>query len=93
MEWSALALADRAAIFDHIAAENPRAAVALDQQLAGRIAALPEFPRRGRPGRVEATRELPLPPTPYIAVYQLRGDTLRILRLLHGARLWPDERS
>jgi toxin ParE1/3/4 len=91
LEWSALALADRAAIFDHLAAENPHAAVAQDRRLAARIAGLADFPDRGRPGRVDGTRELPVPPTPFIAVYWVEAGIVRILRLLHGARLWPDD--
>ncbi|WP_341866191.1 hypothetical protein [Paraburkholderia hospita] len=31
--------------------------------------------------------------TPYIAAYRITGDTLRILRVLHGAQQWPDEMS
>ena len=45
----------------------------------------------GRPGRIEGTRELVISRTPYIAAYRIAGDTVRILRLLHGAQQWPDE--
>jgi addiction module RelE/StbE family toxin len=78
LEWSAWAHADREAIFDYIEADNPRAAAAVDK-------------RSGRPGRVEGTRELVITRTPYIVAYRIIGDTVRILRVLHSSRLWPDD--
>jgi plasmid stabilization system protein ParE len=45
----------------------------------------------GRPGRIEGTRELVISRTPYIAAYRIGGDTVRILRVLHGAQQWPGE--
>jgi plasmid stabilization system protein ParE len=45
----------------------------------------------GRPGRIEGTRELVISRTPYIAAYRIVGNTVRILRVLHGAQQWPDE--
>lgn len=54
---------------------------------------LAEYPGLGRPGRVVTTRGLVIPQTPDIVAYT--ADTginaVVILRLLHGARLWPDE--
>jgi len=50
---------------------------------------LSDFPEIGRPGRVAGTRELVIQSTPYIVAYRLRGRSVRILALLHGARRWP----
>lgn len=50
-----------------------------------------QFPETGRPGRIEGTRELVITRTPYIAANRITGETVRILRVLHGAQLWPDE--
>jgi len=44
----------------------------------------------GRPGRIEGTRELVVSGTPYIAAYRIVGDTVRVLRVLHGAQQWPE---
>jgi toxin ParE1/3/4 len=65
--WSLYALSDRDAIFSYIEADNPRAAVHVDEQIAAAVQRLIEFPESGRPGRVAGTRELVVPRTPYIA--------------------------
>ncbi|PJI45585.1 MAG: type II toxin-antitoxin system mRNA interferase toxin, RelE/StbE family [Rhizobium sp.] len=91
--WSAHALADRNLIFDYIEAENPSAAIAVDERIASAVAQLRDFPDSGRKGRVEGTRELVIAGTPYIAVYLVSSDRVRILRVLHGAQRWPDDLS
>ena len=91
LEWSALAMSDRAAIFDYIEGDSPRAAIVVDERIRTQVEALAKFPESGRPGRIEGTRELVVQRTPYIAAYRIVGDTVRILRVLHGAQRWPDE--
>ena len=93
LEWSLLAQADRASIFDYIEADSPQAAIAVDDRIRVQAEVLVQFPESGRRGRVEGTRELVIPRTPYIAAYRIAGDTVRILRLLHGARQWPEAMS
>lgn len=93
LEWSAYALADRIAIFDYIEADSPRAAVAVDNRIREQVETLAQFPQSGRSGRIEGTRELVINRTPYIVAYRITGDTVRILRVLHGARRWPDDMS
>lgn len=43
-------------------------------------------------GRVEGTRELVITHTPYIVAYTIdpHSNTVVVLRVLHGARRWPD---
>lgn len=91
LEWTIFAVEDRDRIFDYIELDNPQAAASNDRRIAARVAGLARFPESGRPGRVEGTRELPIARTPYIAVYRITGNTIRILRVLHGAQMWPDE--
>lgn len=93
LEWSPFALEDRDNIFDYIEQENPRAAVAVDDRIRDQVDGLVKFPETGRPGRIEGTRELVINRTSYIAAYRILGDTVRILRVLHGAQLWPDDMS
>lgn len=47
------------------------------------------FPKAVVP--VELTLELVIPRTPYIAAYMVTADRIRILRILHGAQIWPFE--
>ncbi len=64
--WSPYARSDRDAIFSHIEADSPRAAVHVDEQIGAAVRRLIEFPESGRPGRIRGTRELVIPRTPYI---------------------------
>ena len=93
IDWAPHALQDRVAIFDYIEADNPRAAVVTDLRIKNQVETLARFPELSRPGRVSGTRKLVISRTPYIAVYSIVNDTIRILRVLHGAREWPEEFS
>jgi toxin ParE1/3/4 len=90
LTWSAFALSDRDAIFTHIEADNPAAAVLIDEQIAAAARRLLDFPASGRVGRIARTRELVINGTPYIAAYAISETTVRILRVLHGAQEWPE---
>jgi addiction module RelE/StbE family toxin len=85
--WTTGAIADRDAIFDYIEADNPHAAVAQDQLFSARAQILAQFPLLGRSGRLAGTRELV--EGNFIMVYEIAGDAIRIIRVLHGARQWP----
>ncbi len=89
--WARYALDDRAAIFSHIEKDNPPAAVHVDDEIVRAARRLLDFPESGRPGRIAGTRELVIPRTAYIAAYVVTADRIRILRILHGARMWPAE--
>ena len=89
--WSAFALSDRDRIFAYIEAENPDAAIAVDERIAAAVRRLKEFPESGKLGRVPGTRELVIPGTPYVAAYVTTTSRVRILRVLHGAQQWPDQ--
>jgi toxin ParE1/3/4 len=91
LEWSIFALADREAIFDYIEADSPQAAITVDDRIREQVEELMKFPELGRAGRVDGTRELVIQRTPYIAAYRIAGNTVRILRVLHGAQIWPEE--
>lgn len=82
--------ADREAIFNYIEADSPQAAVTVDDRIRVQVEELMQFPEIGRPGRIDGTRELVIHRTPYIAAYRITDDSLRILRVLHGAQRWPE---
>src|ERR1035441_3309579 len=50
--------------------DDPAAAHRTAREIYERAGALKTFPHRGRQGRVKGTRELPLPPLPFIVVYR-----------------------
>jgi toxin ParE1/3/4 len=52
-------------------------------------ASLRQFPYKGRTGRVEGTRELPLPSLPFIVVYRIVKDDVEIANVVHGAQKYP----
>ena len=54
------------------------------------VAILIDYPAAGRPGRVPNTRELVVAGTAYILPYRVAGRVVEILRVLHGARKWPE---
>ncbi|TSD83218.1 type II toxin-antitoxin system RelE/ParE family toxin [Mycobacterium sp. KBS0706] len=88
LEWTRSARVDRLDIHSHIEADNPRAAANLDQRFQDLAARLASFPYLGRPGRVLGTREA-VAHSNYMLVYEIEGDVVRILRVLHVARRWP----
>jgi toxin ParE1/3/4 len=92
--WTLEATQDRDEIYDYIEADNPAAALALDELFAEKAGRLVDHPGLGRLGRVAGTREL-VAHQNYILVYDVAGDlvrVLRVLRVLHAARQWPPAR-
>jgi len=88
--WTAQAEQNRLDIFDHIAADNPHAAVNMDQRFGVAASALAKWPRKGPPGRVAGTREL-LVHEHYFLIYEIddAADEVHILAVLHTSRRWP----
>ncbi|MBS3937998.1 MAG: type II toxin-antitoxin system RelE/ParE family toxin [Peptococcaceae bacterium] len=86
--WTRLAREDRKAIREYIAADSPVAALSIDALFSDRCKHLLDHPSLGRPGRVAGTRELVVHRN-YILVYDVAGDAIRVLRVLHAARQWP----
>ncbi len=88
--WLDLARDDVAQIREHIAEDNPHAAASVARRILEAVNQLSHAPHIGRPGRVPDTRELVITGTPYIAPYREQGKRIEILRVLHGARKWPE---
>ncbi|NNM68654.1 MAG: type II toxin-antitoxin system RelE/ParE family toxin [Gallionella sp.] len=86
--WSRPAREDRKAIREYIAADNPSAALDFDELLSEKAARLVDHPGLGRPGQLNGTREL-VAHRNYILIYDVAGDFVRVLRVLHAARMWP----
>jgi plasmid stabilization system protein ParE len=45
----------------------------------------------GRTGRVDGSRELVIPRTPYVLAYRVTGGIITVLHVFHGAQQWPDK--
>jgi toxin ParE1/3/4 len=91
VRWAPKAANALEGIVDYISRDNPAAAQRVAETIYERLAALGSSPFIGRRGRVEGTRELPLPPLPYIVVYRVleHADAVEIVNVIHGAQRWP----
>lgn len=87
--WTPRAAADLYEAFNYIAADSPDSAIRVADRIKLQIMNLAEMPHTGRPGEVSGTRELIFHPWPYIAVYKVADDSIRILRIRHAAQDWP----
>jgi toxin ParE1/3/4 len=86
--WTPEAERDRGLIWDHIVAGNPRAAAKMDELFSESAAKLARYPMLGHAGTIAGTRELVLHES-YRLVYEIDGETLWLLALVHTARQWP----
>jgi toxin ParE1/3/4 len=86
--WTPEAREDRSEIWDYIATDNPRAAARMDERFSDTASRLSQHPQLGRVGKVPGTREI-IPHENYRLVYEIEGETLWILALVHTARQWP----
>src|SRR5690349_21514783 len=88
--WRRVALNDLERIRHYIAQENPAAGARIRAMIRTAVEQLADYPNLGRSGRVEGTREFVIAGTPYIVVYRVLNNRLRILSVIHGARRWPE---
>lgn len=89
VRWLRRALENLDEEFAYVASDDPEAAARLVERIASSVERLKKHPAAGRPGRLPNTRELVIADTPYIVPYRIRGLTVEILRVFHGARKWP----
>ena len=88
LEWLEPARADLLVIVDYISDDNPDAAQRVKDDIEDKVKKLPDFPKIGRPGRIDGTREL-VAWANYIIVYRESNFAVQILRILHAAQQWP----
>jgi len=85
IRWSPEAAADFAGIVEYIHKQNS-SADRVAHTMYDSATSLESFPNRGRPGRIDDTRELVLAPLPYIVVYRVKRNAVKIARVLHGSQ-------
>jgi len=82
--WTQRARRNLNDIGDYIAQDDPAAAERAVRRIVEQVSGLTEYPRVGRIGSVEGTRELVISDTPYIVIYRIK-ERVEILRIRHGA--------
>jgi len=90
IKWVRRALTDLDEAAAFISHDNPQAAKRMVKRIRDAARLLSDQPNAGRPGRVHGTRELVIADTPFILPYRVVQNTVQILRVLHGARSWPE---
>ena len=85
------ALRDLEGIHRYISQDNPTAAQTVIARIRAASQRLILFPKSGRSGQVEDTRELVVPGLPYIVVYTVEGEEIDIRAVYHGARDRSDD--
>jgi len=88
--WQDEAEGDLDRIAEYILKDDPAPALRLVYTIRQATRVLGEHPNIGRTGRVEGTREFVIPGLPYILPYQIAGQEIRILAVMHASRKWPD---
>ncbi|MEJ0060944.1 MAG: type II toxin-antitoxin system RelE/ParE family toxin [Terricaulis sp.] len=81
--WDARALADLESISEYIAADSKKAAARVVSYIRERALVLEAMPKLGMASSDPGTRELILPRFPYVLVYEIAGDEVRILAVFH----------
>jgi toxin ParE1/3/4 len=90
--WTPEAEQDRDDVWDYIATDNVAAAARMDALFGDVVTQLADFPLMGRAGKIAGTREL-IPHESYRLVYEVEGEIIWVLALVHTARMWPPMRD
>jgi toxin ParE1/3/4 len=88
--WFKTARHDLLELRQYTAQHNPGAAHGVAVRIRAAVRTLMDHPQLGRVGRIEGTRELVVPQTPFIVAYRTAPGEIHVLAVIHGARQWPD---
>ncbi len=86
IRWTPAAADDFEQIKNYLSEHYPQFVQSTVFGLYEAIRSLKSYPKRGRPGREEGTRELVLPRLPYIVAYRIKEEAIEILHIHHGAQ-------
>jgi addiction module RelE/StbE family toxin len=90
LEWTASAKRDLQDIIDYIWLDNPQATRRMNTRFRAVARLLTHSPYSGKLGAVAGTREF-VAHSNYKIVYQVTGETVSIMALVHTSRHWPIE--
>ena len=91
LRWTIPAVQDLKELHAYIADRNPAAVIRMAHLLRSHAEGLSAHPHKGRPGRIDGTRELVISGTSFVIAYRLADDFIDILAIRHGARNWQVE--
>ena len=86
--WNGRARQDLAEILDFIRQRSPQGAATIHNLISQSVERLPHYPYLHREGREPGTREAVVHPN-YLYVYEVHGESIEILRVLHARREYP----
>ena len=89
LEWSEYARYRYCEQISFIASRNPTAAEKIEATIEETINRILRFPRIGRAGRCPDTFEILVKKAPLIIVYEIRGEAITVLNILHTAQDYP----
>ena len=87
--WTPRATSDLDHMVDFIGKDSTDAAIRVADRLYNQVMQLATMPHIGRRGDLPGTHEMIFHPWPYIAVYRVTHDSIRILRIRHASQRWP----
>ncbi len=93
IEWTESSWKDLDGVTDYLLGEGvPFEDV---EEYLKRIFKAPErlstLPGAGKPGRMPNTREWLVKATPYALIYRVKGNTVQILRVMHGSLQFTEQ--
>jgi toxin ParE1/3/4 len=89
VQWTASAESDQEKLIAYITQDSPTPALSQLDEIEGQTDLLANYPKLYRLGRVKGTHELVVNRTSFIIVYRIKGRSVQILWVLHGAQQWP----
>ena len=89
LKWSEYGRYKYVEQISYIAMRNPAAAEEIEAAIEETLNKILLFPRIGRIGRYPDTLEFLVKKAPLIIVYEIRGEIITVLNILHTAQDYP----
>jgi toxin ParE1/3/4 len=90
VNWSAAAVRHLQEAIEYLQGESSTGSDTIRQRILATVWRLEQMPYSGKIGRVDGTREAVVLRSPYIVVYEVSAQEIKIQGIWHGARQWPE---